>query len=106
VLDTLAELESGAVTASAIPKILVVQQRLKGGVTYYSMNNRRLWLFKEARARGLLTTVPVRVRAQPTSRRLANKFSPERCALTATFMREADGGADPSTEPDENDYDE
>eukprot|EP01128_Nolandella_sp_AFSM9_P006166 TRINITY_DN3109_c0_g1_i3.p1 TRINITY_DN3109_c0_g1~~TRINITY_DN3109_c0_g1_i3.p1 ORF type:complete len:186 (+),score=45.80 TRINITY_DN3109_c0_g1_i3:111-668(+) len=54
--------------------------------SYYSMNNRRLWLFKRCHELGLLSKVPVRVRQAPTTKRLRDKFNPKRCALVATFM--------------------
>jgi hypothetical protein len=55
-----------------------------------SMNNRRLWVLKEARKRGLLkdNTIEVRVQAAQDTKRLKDRFTADKCALAATFMRE------------------
>jgi len=81
--DTLAAIETGQVEVSDLPLILVVSV----GDELYSLNNRRLWVFKQLRARGFLETVRARVRPSPSSPRLAARFTPERCALEASFMR-------------------
>ncbi|RNF26689.1 uncharacterized protein Tco025E_01087 [Trypanosoma conorhini] len=74
----------------------------------YSLNNRRLYLYKELRERGALTTVPVRLRQLPDTRRMREKYTPAKCALRATLKREGaaasapqqprsgDGGSDAS----------
>lgn len=55
-----------------------------------SMNNRRLWVLKEARKRGLLkdNTVEVRMQAAQDTKRLKDRFTADKCVLAATFMRE------------------
>ncbi len=74
VLDTLDELLSGRTPVSALPLIAVVSGAPDGrGPPYFSLNNRRLWVLKELRARGLLQTVPARVRPTQDSRRLREK---------------------------------
>eukprot|EP00700_Malawimonas_jakobiformis_P000842 EC719635.1.p1 GENE.EC719635.1~~EC719635.1.p1 ORF type:complete len:97 (+),score=3.53 EC719635.1:113-403(+) len=59
--DTLADIVSGKVKVEDIPQIVVIQV---GSDQFYSMNNRRLWVFKQLRDRGLLpdNLVTVRVR--------------------------------------------
>eukprot|EP00796_Vickermania_ingenoplastis_P005727 gene5727-4088_t len=59
---------------------------------YYSQNNRRLYIFKQLKEKGFLTTVPVRLRPLPGTRRMAHKYSPSKCSLTARLMgrRDAD----------------
>ena len=53
-----------------------------------SMNNRRLWVLKQLRERGALPNneVLVKVRPQSDSRRLKDKFTEQRCSLTARFF--------------------
>ncbi|ORC89000.1 uncharacterized protein TM35_000142110 [Trypanosoma theileri] len=59
-----------------------------GAGNYYSQNNRRLYLYKELCSLGLLQTVPVRLRALPDTRRMREKYTPEKCSLHATLKRE------------------
>jgi len=48
--STLSDIESGRVAVGELPMITVIQQ----GEFMFSMNNRRLWVFKQCRRRGLL----------------------------------------------------
>lgn len=67
------------------------------GPWYFSLNNRRLWVFKQCLKEGLLdndkynNTIPVRVR-MPKSAAEAERYSVHNCALEAKFMREGGGG--------------
>lgn len=53
--ETLDELVSGVTPISQIPTIKVYTD----GTNFYSMNNRRLWVFKELENRGLIHTIEV-----------------------------------------------
>jgi hypothetical protein len=57
-------------------------------ISVLSMNNRRLWVLKQLRDRGLVpdNQVLVKVRPPADTRRLKDKFTPERCSLHARFM--------------------
>jgi hypothetical protein len=72
--ETLAEIERGDITVDDIPRIQVmstmaafimcvccahVRQVMFDGERYFSMNNRRLWVFKELAKRNKLSTVVV-----------------------------------------------
>lgn len=94
---TLAALVSGELSMSALPLITVVT---KGG-ELYSLNNRRLWVLKQLKDKGLIQSAVVRLRPAPSTRRLADKFTPARCALTATFMREKMGEEEGEEEEDD-----
>ncbi|KAH9601116.1 hypothetical protein LSM04_001657 [Trypanosoma melophagium] len=59
-----------------------------GAGNYYSQNNRRLFLYKDLCSRGVLQTVPVRLRTLPDTRRMREKYTPEKCSLHATLKRE------------------
>jgi hypothetical protein len=52
VLDTLEEIKAGELSVADLPTITVVTP--DGGGTYVSLNNRRLYVIKEARALGLV----------------------------------------------------
>lgn len=56
--ETLEEVLNGTTKVEAIPKIRVIFD----GSRYYSMNNRRLWVYKELQKRGKLATVKVELR--------------------------------------------
>lgn len=53
--DTLDELINGSATVTSIPKIGVFRQEGK----WFTVDNRRLWVFREAEKLGILTFVPV-----------------------------------------------
>lgn len=87
VQQTLDDILAGKVKVEDLPQIVIIQQDEN---LYYSMNNRRLWVLKKLREKGALkdNKVLVRVRPQPETRRLKDKFSIDRCSDTAKFMRE------------------
>lgn len=69
--DTLRELMDGTTSIAQIPRIRVLYDAPTQ--RYFSMNNRRLWVFKELRRAGRLQTVAVEMRAarSGSERRLA-----------------------------------
>lgn len=72
--ETLQELIDGTTKISDIPKIKVIVDPETG--KYFSMNNRRLWVFKQLEDRGLLATVPVTMeRMKPKSKMRNNTYS-------------------------------
>jgi hypothetical protein len=75
--DTLQQLRNGEIPIGNIPKIQVMQ--IKG--EYYSMNNRRLYCFKELNKEGLLDKITVRIKQ--ANKKEQDKYTPERCSLTA-----------------------
>lgn len=54
---------------------------------YYSLNNRRLWVWKECQSKGLVQKIRVRVR-NPKSEAERQRYTTTNCALTAKFMYE------------------
>eukprot|EP00977_Amphora_coffeiformis_P025032 scaffold18039_cov166-Amphora_coffeaeformis.AAC.2 len=59
------------------------------GPWYFSLNNRRLWVFKRLREEGLLPNNQIAVRVRPPkSDSEKNRYSLENCALEAKLMRE------------------
>lgn len=77
--DTLQALLDGALSPADLPTIAL----LFYGVNYFSLNNRRLFVFKELARRGLVSTVPARVRPVPQTKRMRDKYSVDKCALEA-----------------------
>jgi len=72
------------------------------GTNYFSLNNRRLFVFKTLRSAGLIQTVIARVKPVPQTKRMKDKYTVEKCALTAKLMREGESKA----EDENNDEDE
>jgi hypothetical protein len=62
VLDTLADIVNGRMKVADLPIIQVI---LADGGYVFSLNNRRLYVLKELRARGLLPDNKVMVRTRP-----------------------------------------
>lgn len=81
------EIESGQTACQDLPRITVMP--LEDGETYCSLNNRRLYVLKWAREKGLLAgnKIGVRVKQQSAgTSKVASKYSLERCSNTAKFM--------------------
>jgi len=86
VAQTLADIVEGRLKFSDLPPLTLLYDR----GTYFSLNNRRLYVAKELRRRGLIETVDARVKNVPQTRRMKHKYTKETCALEATLMREGD----------------
>jgi hypothetical protein len=82
--DTMQQILGGELDIARLPTIQV----LYDGEHYYSMNNRRLYLFKELQRVGFLKTVVARVEPVPATKRMQSKYSPETCRLQARLMPE------------------
>ncbi|EGX88048.1 hypothetical protein CCM_09184 [Cordyceps militaris CM01] len=81
-----------------LPPISVLRDPSTGHL--FSLNNRRLYVFKALRAAGRLDTVAVRVRPVPQTKRMRDKYSADRCSKTARLMLEREA-ADRLAEGDE-----
>jgi hypothetical protein len=88
--DTLHAIQSGALAVADLPTIAV----LFDGANYFSLNNRRLFVFKELRRLGLVATVPARVKPVPQTKRMKEKYSVEKCALQARCHQRQDAQDD------------
>ncbi len=62
--ETLSEILDGRTKIEDIPKIRVIHDDVSN--RYYSLNNRRLWLFKELNKSGQLASVVVELRRAET----------------------------------------
>ena len=68
------------------------KNKMKTEKIFVSMNNRRLWVFKEAEKRGILQTIRVRLQPKEVGERLARKgsrnFRLDRISLDARIVAE------------------
>ena len=84
--DTLTDIISGKMSVNDLPKITVISNE----GAYFSLNNRRLYVLKELRSRGLLpgNVIPARVKA--ALEREKERYRVDRCSLAAKVMKEND----------------
>jgi hypothetical protein len=87
VQETIDALSNGSLSFLDLPRISV----LFDGRHYYSLNNRRLYVFKVLREAGLVTMIPARLKAVPNTKRMKEKYTPSKCSLTAKLMPEHAG---------------
>eukprot|EP00568_Trieres_chinensis_P012333 CAMPEP_0183314528 /NCGR_PEP_ID=MMETSP0160_2-20130417/48721_1 /TAXON_ID=2839 ORGANISM="Odontella Sinensis, Strain Grunow 1884" /NCGR_SAMPLE_ID=MMETSP0160_2 /ASSEMBLY_ACC=CAM_ASM_000250 /LENGTH=211 /DNA_ID=CAMNT_0025479883 /DNA_START=6 /DNA_END=637 /DNA_ORIENTATION=+ len=93
VQGTLESIRNGEIGPGDLPPIQVLvgpEAEDGSGRWYFSLNNRRLWVLKRCREEGLLggdNLIRVRVR-DPKSAAERERYSVERCALEAKFIRE------------------
>ena len=93
--DTLAALLSGELKASDLPMIACVEwvdAKAGGERRLASLNNRRLWVLKEAERAGVVCSVRVRIKPPAECARLVAKgsrtFRVDRCTLEARLEKE------------------
>lgn len=87
--STLDQLLANELQPSDLPLLSV----LTDGAHYYSQNNRRLYTYKKLQALGKIENIPVRLRPLPQTKRMKEKYTVEKCSLTATLMREGKKGS-------------
>lgn len=94
VVSTLDSIRNGELSPSDLPPIQVLVgpvDETDGRRWYFSLNNRRLWVYKRCAEEGLLGDtngkIWVRVR-EPKSQKERERYSIENCAVEAKFMRE------------------
>jgi hypothetical protein len=95
IMDTYAMVVEGKTKVDDIPNITVISSCADGySPPYFSLNNRRLYLFKKLREDGHLSgrsppnTVLARIKPAADSKREREKYTIEKCSETAKFMRE------------------
>lgn len=84
--DTLNAIRNKHLRAEDLPPISVLLDPSTGDM--FSLNNRRLYVFKTLQAEGLLETVPVRTKPVPQTKRMKGKYTAEKCVKTARLMAE------------------
>jgi hypothetical protein len=93
--QTLTDIREGKLKPEELPPIqVIVGPEEDGERWYFSLNNRRLWVLKRCREEGLLENNQIRVRwRQPKSAAEAQRYTLEKCALEAKFIREPNAKA-------------
>ncbi|OAA73344.1 hypothetical protein ISF_00245 [Cordyceps fumosorosea ARSEF 2679] len=91
VRDTLDAALRGSLVPADLPPISVLRDPATGHL--FSLNNRRLYVFKALRAAGRLETVPARVKPVPQTKRMRDKYAADKCAKTARLMGEREAEA-------------
>lgn len=87
VLDTIRDIENGLLSANDFPPITVL---IGADGNKYCLDNRRLYVFKDLRRRGLLPDNKVTVLVRKAPPKDLGKYSVEKCSLNCTLMREKD----------------
>lgn len=96
--DTIQEIVDGHTKISDIPLITVIEN----DGNYFSLNNRRLFMFKELSKLGLIPAGGIQCFIKPALEREKARYIPSRCSLRAKLMG---GRSAKSTEGDEDDVD-
>lgn len=88
--DTILEITEGRTSIDQIPTITVLQcgNKSDNNNAFFTLNNRRLYVFKHLRSVGFLEQFDnkVKVRLKVAKKRELERYSVKRCSLTATFM--------------------
>lgn len=79
---TIAEIAAGKLRVEDIPLVTV----LHNGSSYFSLNNRRLYMLKHLKERGLLKGGVCKVRLKAMLAREASRYTVQNCVLHATLM--------------------
>jgi len=87
-----------------LPQITILYNTISDGEVYYfSLNNRRLWVLKELHARGYFGGKLLDVRLKEALPRERERYTIERCSLTARIMKEGPSNGFDNEGPDEAD---
>ena len=93
-VDTLESIYSGEMQLDALPVITILNNTSSDGSYFFSLNNRRLWVLKELYARGFFADKLVKVRIKECLPRERERYTIDKCSLTAKIMGESTGGTD------------
>lgn len=95
--ETLQEIVSGTTKVTDIPLITVIPNE----GNYFSLNNRRLYLFKTLRSMGLLKGNTIQAYSKAPLDREKQRYVPSRCSLVAKLMKEVPKGSNDEEGGDE-----
>lgn len=99
--STLESIQRGELDVNSLPTITILHDPHSGH--FFSLNNRRLYLFKKLKEMGLIQAVQARLKAVPDTRRMGEKYSAEKCSRTATLMGGVRNGTGEGGAPQEVD---
>lgn len=95
--ETLQEIINGVTSVKDIPLITVIPN----DGSYFSLNNRRLFLFKKLRELGLLPNNVITAYSKAPLEREKQRYLASRCSLTAKLMKEFDKNATKGNDNDD-----
>jgi len=99
--DTLNLISCGDMLLDKLPQITVLYNTMSDGEVYYfSLNNRRLWVLKELFTRGYFEGKLLAVRLKEALPRERERYTIERCSLTAKIMKEGPSSSLDTAGPD------
>ena len=101
VKDTIMDIETGKLDISNLPMITI----LRNGEFYFSLNNRRLYVLKELRKKGILDKNQIKVRIKQANMQECNRYVASKCSLQASIMKEYDKNKIDNDNDDNNDDD-
>jgi len=73
--ETVDEIKCGETLIDSIPKIKVFYIHTDCGIKYFSLNNRRLWVFKTLYSMGIIKNIVVRLEKTTDTKYLTNKYA-------------------------------
>ena len=97
--DTIMDIETGKLDISNLPMITI----LRNGEFYFSLNNRRLYVLKELRKKGILDKNQIKVRIKQANMQECNRYVASKCSLQASIMKEYDKNKIDNDNDDNND---
>ena len=86
--DTLDAIRNNTLRADDLPPINVLLDPKTEEM--FSLNNRRLYVFKALQDEGILNTVPARIKTVPQTKRMKDKYTADKCVKAARLMPERD----------------
>ena len=101
VMDTLSDLETGKITIKDLPPITLISSA-SGGAPYFSLNNRRLFVLKELRSKGIISEINVRVKPPLDSKRERDRYTVDKCSLSAKLMGIKEAEETPTEDDDDH----
>lgn len=87
IVDTIDEILDGKITAKDLPMI-TVHPCSSNPDAFFSLNNRRLYVFKELMRQGKLKTIEARLKPLPSGKRNADRYTEEKCSKNCKIMKE------------------
>lgn len=93
--DTLNAIRNNTLRVQDLPPInILVDPKTEH---MFSLNNRRLYVFKALQEAGNLDTVPARIKTVPQTKRMKDKYSADKCVKVARLMPEREAAEEPGS---------
>ena len=86
IVDTIDEIVTGKITVKDLP-IITVHPCSTNPDAFFSLNNRRLYVFKELMKQGKLNTIEARLKPLPGGKRNQDRYTEEKCSKNCKIMK-------------------